>query len=77
MSTCDPGVGGSISSLFTTHDRSAYAGLGGPGGFNGGSGANGIVSTTGGVGVGPGGGAPGFAANNNGQSAGGAGFALA
>src|SRR5262245_27259459 len=46
-------------------------GLGGPGGFHGGAGANGLVSTTGGTGLGPGGGGAGVGA---GGSAGGGGF---
>jgi hypothetical protein len=52
-------------------------GAGGPGGFDGGAGANGIVSTTGGAGLGPGGGAAGSAPDVNPRSGGGAGFAAA
>jgi hypothetical protein len=38
------------------------AGVGGPGGFDGGSGANGVAATIGGTGLGPGGGGPGAGA---------------
>jgi hypothetical protein len=38
------------------------AGIGGPGGFDGGNGANGVASTIGGTGLGPGGGGPGAGA---------------
>jgi hypothetical protein len=38
------------------------AGAGGPGGFDGGSGANGVAATVGGTGLGPGGGGPGAGA---------------
>src|SRR2546428_3456041 len=43
-------------------------GAGGPGGFDGGTGANGVISTTGGAGLGPGGGSGGA---NSGSSGGG------
>src|SRR2546426_446820 len=45
-------------------------GAGGPGGFDGGTGANGVISTTGGAGLGPGGGNGGA---NSGSSGGGGG----
>jgi len=45
-------------------------GAGGPGGFDGGTGANGVISTTGGAGLGPGGGSGGA---NSGSSGGGGG----
>src|SRR5438552_5441278 len=45
-------------------------GAGGPGGFDGGTGANGVISTTGGAGPGPGGGSGGA---NSGSSGGGGG----
>jgi hypothetical protein len=48
------------------------AGAGGPGGFDGGNGATGLVSSTGGAGLGPGGGLGGFSSNPYG---GGGGFA--
>jgi hypothetical protein len=38
------------------------AGIGGPGGFDGGDGANGVAATLGGTGLGPGGGGPGTGA---------------
>ncbi len=54
-------------------------GAGGPGGFDGGSGANGIVSTTGGTGLGPGGGGGSTVTSGAGsqQGAGGGGFDVA
>jgi hypothetical protein len=51
-------------------------GIGGPGGFNGGAGANGIVSTIGGAGTGPGGGAGGDWISGQGTGGGGGGFVL-
>src|SRR5438874_1060012 len=45
-------------------------GRGGPGGFDGGSGANGILSNTGGTGLGPGGGGGGTNSGGNGAGAG-------
>jgi hypothetical protein len=57
----------------------ANGGASGPGGFNGGSGANGLVSTTGGAGLGPGGGGGSTVVNGatNQRGAGGGGFATA
>src|SRR5438445_588479 len=49
-------------------------GAGGPGGFDGGTGANGVISTTGGAGLGPGGGSGGA---NSGSSGGGGGHVAA
>src|SRR3989442_8829753 len=49
-------------------------GAGGPGGFDGGTGANGIIATIGGAGLGPGGGAGG---TNSGGSGGGGGHVAA
>src|SRR3990172_3704336 len=54
---------------------SPNGGLGGPGGFNGGDGADGIATTTGGTGLGPGGGAGGavYLESFNGYTTGGGG----
>jgi hypothetical protein len=51
-------------------------GAGGPGGFDGGTGSNGIISTTGGTGLGPGGGAGGVLGSTYANAAG-AGFLVA
>jgi len=59
--------------LGSSTNLASNAGIGGPGGFHGGTGANGIVSSTGGAGLGPGGGAGGVPTGH----AGGGGFATA